>query len=235
LYEKSLGMKRTRAEEFFDGECGAADVATALNDLRHINSWFGGNATSEAMIEQVAEQRGAPKLSLLEAASGSGEVTAAAKARLAPRGLDLEVTLLDRAWSHLYGNGNGHHRNGRRMVVGDALAIPFEDGSFDLVSCGLFAHHLSPEQLTTFVNEGLRVCRVAVLINDLVRHPLHLGLAYLSLPLYRSYITRHDAPASVRAAYTVEEMQGLLRQTHAARVEICRHRIFRMGVIAWKA
>ena len=29
-----------------------------------------------------------------------------------------------------------------------------------------------------FVDEALRVCRVAVLINDLVRHPLHLSLVY---------------------------------------------------------
>ena len=85
-----------------------------------------------------------------------------------------------------------------------------------------------------FVNEALRVCRVAVLINDLVRHPLHLSLVYAGMPLYRSRLTRHDAPASVRQAYTVEEMQSLLAQTSAARVEIHRHYLFRMGVVAWK-
>ncbi len=73
-----------------------------------------------------------------------------------------------------------------------------------------------------------------MLINDLVRHPLHLSLVYAGLPLYRSRLTRHDAPASVRQAYTPEEMQTLLAQTRAARVEIHRHYLFRMGVIAWK-
>jgi len=47
-------------------------------------------------------------------------------------------------------------------------------------------------------------------------------------------LTRHDAPASVRAAYTPEEMRGLIAQTAAARVEILRHYLFRMGVIVWK-
>ena len=55
-------------------------------------------------------------------------------------------------------------------MAGDALALPFRDASFDLVSCNLFAHHLSPQELVRFVDEALRVCRVAVLINDLVRH-----------------------------------------------------------------
>ena len=121
-----------------------------------------------------------------------------------------------------------------RAVAGDALALPFRSATFDLVSCTLFAHHLSPQELVQFVNEALRVCRVAVLINDLVRHPLHLSLVYAGMPLYRSRLTRHDAPASVRQAYTVEEMQSLLAQTSAARVEIHRHYLFRMGVIAWK-
>ncbi len=85
-----------------------------------------------------------------------------------------------------------------------------------------------------FVNDGLRVCRAAVLINDLVRHPLHLSLVYAGLPLYSSRLTRHDAPASVRQAYTPGEMQALLAQTSASRTEIHRHYLFRVGVIAWK-
>ena len=121
-----------------------------------------------------------------------------------------------------------------RAVTGDALALPFGDGTFDLVSCNLFAHHLSPREVVAFVNEALRVCRSAVLINDLVRGALHLSLVYAGLPLYRSRLTRHDAPASVRQAYTPEEMRAMLEQTRAARVEVHRHYLFRMGVIAWK-
>jgi hypothetical protein len=85
-----------------------------------------------------------------------------------------------------------------------------------------------------FVDEGLRVCRVALLINDLVRHPLHLALVYAGLPLYRSRLTRHDAPASVRQAYTPEELRELLARTAAAKIEISRHFLFRMGVVVWK-
>ena len=84
------------------------------------------------------------------------------------------------------------------------------------------------------VIEGLRVCRRAVLINDLVRHPLHLALVYAGLPLYRSRLTRHDAPASVRQSYTPEEMHALLEQTGASDIEMQRHFLFRMGVVVWK-
>jgi SAM-dependent methyltransferase len=220
-------MKRVATTELLDIDSGTpAEITGSLDDLRNINCWFGGIATTEEMIRRVARETSLSSLSLLEVGAGSGYVPKAASERLQSQGLKLQVTLLDRAQSHLNG--------GSRAVAGDALALPFRDASFDLVSCNLFAHHLSPDEFVQFVNEALRVCRVAVLINDLVRSPLHLSLVYAGLPLYRSRITRHDAPASVRQAYTPEEMEAVLAQTKASRTEILRHYLFRVGVIAWR-
>jgi ubiquinone/menaquinone biosynthesis C-methylase UbiE len=220
-------MKRVAIAELLDTDSGTpAEVAAAIGDLRFINRWFGGVATTEDMVGRVARETNRSSLSLLEVAAGSGYVPETARQRLQPRGLHLQVTLLDRAASHL--------SSASQALAGDALALPFRDASFDVLSCTLFAHHLSPQELVRFVDEALRVCRVAVLINDLVRHSLHLSLVYAGMPLYRSRLTRHDAPASVHQAYTPEDMQALLSQSRAARVEIHRHYLFRMGVIVWK-
>jgi hypothetical protein len=73
-----------------------------------------------------------------------------------------------------------------------------------------------------------------VLINDLIRSRLHLLLVYLGLPLFRSRITWHDAPASVRRAYTCDEMRVLLADVGAREVQVSRHYLFRMGVLLWK-
>jgi SAM-dependent methyltransferase len=226
-------MKRAIIAELLDSDSGTpAEIVTALADLRRINRWFGGIATTQSMIEYVAENLAVRSLSLLEVAAGCGYVPEVTRQRLEKRGLRLEITLLDRAPSHL---SNGYRVRGDRAVVGDALALPFPDASVDLVACNLFAHHLEPKQLLRFIHEALRVCRIALLINDLVRHGLHLALVYAGFPLYRSRLTRHDAPASVRQAYTPDEMRILLGRTTAARVEIQRHYLFRMGVIVWKS
>ena len=231
-------MKRVATLELLDSDDGTpAEVAASLGDLRLINRWFGGARTTEHMIERVVQDGEAQNpiydrsaasvsLSLLEVASGSGYVPHAVQQRLRRKRIHLDFALLDRIPSHM--------SNGGRALVGDALALPFQDSSFDLVSSALFAHHLSPDLLVHFVNESLRVCRKAVLINDLIRHPLHLTLVYCGFPLYRSRLTRNDAPASVRQAYTQEEMQHMLRQTNAAHVEIHSYYLYRMGVIAWK-
>jgi len=222
-------MKRVAISELLDTDSGTpAEIASSLSDLRRINRWFGGLATTQALIEHVSTRLGSRSLSLLEVAAGPSQVPEIVRARLQKRQIEIKVTLLDRAASHLRSS------NGSEAVVGDALALPFANASFDLVGSCLFVHHLAPREVVQFVNEGLRVCRVAVLINDLIRHPTHLALVQAGQLLYRSRITRHDAPASVRQAYTPDEMLDLLRQSNAARTEMSRHFLFRMGVVIWK-
>ncbi len=220
-------MRRVVIPELLDTDAGTpAEIRGSLRDLRFFNARFGGVRTTSYLIGQVARQAGARSLSLLEVAAGSGYVADRTRSRLRRQGIELNPVLLDRSPAHLNGSGSA--------VAAHALALPFADASFDLVGCNLFVHHLEPEEVIRFVREGLRVCRRAVLINDLIRHPVHLFLVYAGLPLYRSRLTRHDAPASVRRAYTVEEMQAMLAPAGAARLEFSRHYLFRMGVILWK-
>ncbi|HZR55914.1 MAG TPA: methyltransferase domain-containing protein [Terriglobales bacterium] len=227
-------MKRKTIPELLDTDSGSfEEVASSLRDLRHINSWFGGNATTASMLSHLAQATGKKSFSLLEVAAGSGDVSQIAKHELGKSGITLNITLLDRVRTHLE-NGHSTGRESNDTIVADALSLPFADSSFDVIHSCLFAHHLAPEQLPYFANESLRVCRTAVLINDLVRHPLHLALVYAGLPLFRSRITWHDAPASVRQAYTAREMNNILIQSDASKIEIQSHYLFRMGVVLWK-
>jgi ubiquinone/menaquinone biosynthesis C-methylase UbiE len=227
-------MQRVDAPEILDSDaCSPADVEATLLDLGRVNRWFGGVATTQKMVERAARASGAKHFSLLEVAAGSGEVPEIVRERLTRRGITLEVTLLDRARSHL---PLGNHAAGNHSVVGDAVALPFGNGTFDLVSCSLFAHHLNVQQLAQFVREGLRVSRQAVLINDLVRHPVHLALAYAGYPIMRSRVAWLDGLTSVRRAYVPDEIRSVIVSALSpeARVEISRSYLFRMGVIVWK-
>jgi ubiquinone/menaquinone biosynthesis C-methylase UbiE len=221
-------MQRVATAEILDSpDCPPQEVERSLHDLNRINRWFGGVSTTRAMIERVASATGKKHFSLLEVAAGHGEVPRAAAAQLAHKGISLEITDLDRMNSHLQ---RGHH-----ALVADALVLPFRNDSFDLVSCSLFAHHLEPDELARFSQEALRVSRTAVLINDLVRHPLHLALVYAGWPLMRSHVSRVDGVASVRRAYLPEEIRKILANGQFNRkIDISRHYLFRMGVMVWK-
>jgi len=223
-------MLRVSTPEILDSaNCPPAEIEASLRDLCRMNRWFGGVATTRSMIERVTTATGQTHFSLLEVAAGLGEVPRSAGRQLASKGITLDITDLDLVPSHL--------RREHRAVVANALALPFRHRSFDLVSCNLFAHHLNPTAITQFVAEASRVCRVAVLINDLIRHPLHLALVYAGFPLMRSYVSRSDGVASVRGAYVPEEMRQMLANSFEGgrKMEISRHYLFRMGVIVWKS
>lgn len=218
-------MRRTITSELLDVDAGTpAEVAASLADLRLINRWFGGSSTTFRMLRRVANRTGARELSLLDVAGATGDIAHYAQARLLRLGVRLEVTLLDRAPTHLASEFPA--------VAGDALRLPFADGSFDLVASSMLVHHLAPEEVARFTDEARRVCRTAVLINDLRRSALHLAAVYAGFPLYRSRLTRHDAPASVRQAYTVGELKELLGR--GAPLEIEKSYFFRVGAILWK-
>jgi hypothetical protein len=220
-------MKRIPCNELLDTDAGTPqEIAASLNDLRNINRWFGGIHTTESLLKKVAQASESRRLSMLEVASGSGEVPKEVRQRMQRYGLKLDVTVSDRSELHL--------DHCFPAVAADVLSLPFADNSFDVVSSTLFIHHLAPEHVVACVQENLRVCRIAVLINDVVRHRLHLMLVYSGLPLFRSRLTHHDAPASVRQAYTIDEMRGMLSQVRGGSVEISRHFLFRMGAIVWK-
>jgi Methyltransferase domain len=220
-------MKRLVVPELLDSDSGTPrEVKDSLVDLRMFNRRFGGVRAMAALLREVAERSGLKAMDWLDVAGGAGDVATLTRESLGRRGLAVRPTVLDRALTHL----NGANLN----VCGDALALPFRSGSFDVVGSSLFVHHLEPEELTQFAAEGLRVARYAFVINDLIRHPLHLALALAGRPIYRSRLTRHDAPASVRRAYTVDEIGRILQGTGAAQISIRTFYLYRVGVIVWK-
>jgi ubiquinone/menaquinone biosynthesis C-methylase UbiE len=246
-------MRRVVIPELLDCDAGSPEeVSASLADLRRINRWFGGIAASVAMMRSILPALSGKRFSVLDVGAASGDIALAAECALSPEGIAVDVTLVDRCPGHFGYRNSGlgfqdhQHPPGPsksqirnlnsqvpfRRVAADALALPFADSSFDAVACALFVHHLEPEQFAVFIAEALRVCRLAVLINDLRRSAISLALTRAAMPLFRSRLTRHDAPASVRRAYTLGEMKALLSACH--RVEIRRHYLFRMGAIVWK-
>ena len=200
-----------------------------MRDLRWFNRWFGGISTTRNILREASQQTGNNTITVLDVGAGDGFVADTMRREFESSGMSLRFTLLDRCPSHLPLNGSVP------KVAGEALNLPFANASFDFVSCSLFLHHLAPQEVVAFGREALRVCRHAVLVQDLIRNPVHLAFAYAGLPLYRSRITRNDAPASVWQAYTVKEMVSFFREAGAEDIQARQYFFYRMGIIARKA
>jgi ubiquinone/menaquinone biosynthesis C-methylase UbiE len=233
-------VKRISTPEYLGANGGftAAEVDASLADLRMFNRWFGGTRVMRRTMQRVARQAGCRKLRWLDVAGASGDVARSLAQSFGKDGIELQTTVLDRALEHLRANretpplgqtkANGW---GTQAIQGDALALPFADESFDVVGTSLLIHDLEPAEVQKFMREAMRVARVAVVINELRRSRTHLVLAYAGMPLY-SRITRHDAIASVKKAYTASEIREMIGGKWP--VEIERFYLCRMGVVVWK-
>jgi SAM-dependent methyltransferase len=246
-----LGFARKAGEEWLDEDGGSAEeVRSALRSLRVVNRWFGGESTHRWLLERAVRGSGlavaGKELEVLEVAAGRATALAAAGLALRRQGVRVKATLLDRQASHLPKDGDGAEGGAAwpkeleppKLVQGDALRMPLEDGSVDVVSCCLFCHHLGPEEVVRFCREAVRVARVAVVINDLERTRVHYGLARLFSLVDPSRLSRHDGPVSVRQAYSRGELRGLLEEAvrgmgRGMRVEVERRYLFRLAATVW--
>src|SRR6058998_2005498 len=106
-------MRRIATAEWLDTDSGTADeISASLADLRRVNRWFGGVSTTEWMLRRVARELGKASLSVLEVASGPGDVPQICKRRLERGG----VRLRSRCWIEL--------RHTYAMDTGPSLAMP---------------------------------------------------------------------------------------------------------------
>jgi ubiquinone/menaquinone biosynthesis C-methylase UbiE len=102
-----------------------------------------------------------------------------------------------------------------RYAVGDAAALPFADGAFDLVTCRIAAHHFA--EPAAAVREIRRVLRAAgtLLLQDILGHDDGEANAFI-----REVETRRD-PSHVKA-YRLAEWRAFLR---AAGLTVMEHTV----------
>ena len=94
-----------------------------------------------------------------------------------------------------------------RIVRGDALQLPFPDGSFDVVTASLFLHHFKHDQIVQLLASFRALARRAVLINDLRRHLVPWGfISVVSRALGWHGMVVHDGPLSVLRGFVPDEL-----------------------------
>lgn len=123
---------------------------------------------------------------------------------------------------------------GPTLVRGDALDLPFRDGTFDVVTCTLTLHHFDEAGGRALLAEAARVSRAMILVSDLERCvPAWLGARLLAATWWRgNRLTRHDGPLSVRRSFTPDELEGLGREAGLEDVRVHRHIPFRLVLAA---
>jgi SAM-dependent methyltransferase len=226
-------MRRITSDELLDDDLGTPqEIARSFDDLWRINRWLGGVSSSLRLLESFFRRTGAHSVRILDVGSGDARLAWRLRAVLLRRGWSTEFCVLDRRFSHL---AIGRPSTSCLLpVVAEVFALPFPERSFHVVMCNLFFHHFSGERARELLRGLAAVASEAVLINDLERHLLPYLFIRGAYPFARSRVTRHDAPASVRQAYTRDELRALATSAGFRNFEIERLAPFRLGMTLWK-
>jgi SAM-dependent methyltransferase len=206
-----LTPARRRGVEFLDDPSLDAAIATrSLRDVARANLLFGGRRAVLAELSRhfgAARARGQGALSLLDVGTGLGDIPRAARCAATQHGLALDTIGLEVTPALAAASRVG----AQRAVAGDARALPFPDGSVDLVTCSQLLHHLDGDDAVALLRELTRVARLGVIVSDLRRSWLAVGLLWaVSFPLGFHPVSRHDGMVSILRGFTAPELSGLV-------------------------
>jgi len=182
----------------------------ALRGLGRINRISRTASSIWPVIPELATNLDRP-LRVLDLATGGGDVPIALARGARRAGLALDIIGCDvspAAIDHACEQARRHDVAVDFIPI-DVLRDPLPR-DYDLLTCGLFLHHLSRDEVTEVLGRMAGAAGRCVLVSDLLRGAIGMLLAAVAPRLLtRSRIVHVDAVKSVRAAFTLDEARRL--------------------------
>lgn len=231
----SLRTREMRPELMDRPDAPPAELRRSLADLRAVNRWLGGTAALLRLLRPMLPAVPERPVRVIDVATGSGDIPVALARWAARRGERLVITATD---LHQETLGAARAQTAEHpeitVVAGDALRLPFEDGSFHIATCCTALHHFAEDDAVEVLREMRRVASYGIVVIDLRRSRAAMfGARLLASTLWRSHpITRHDGPASVRGAFTAAELHALARRAGIERPVVRSHSLIRVSLTA---
>jgi 2-polyprenyl-3-methyl-5-hydroxy-6-metoxy-1,4-benzoquinol methylase len=188
-----------------------AEHRKALCALARLNRISHADRLLWEPIARLAMVPGHPPLRILDIATGSGDLPLALAAHAHKAGIHLSIAGCDVSATALEEARRRAAAAGQEMefLRCDVLEGEVPSG-YDVITCSLFMHHLTEEQVVDVLYRMRCAAQRMVLVSDLRRCLAgYLLAAYASSFFTRSRIAQVDARKSVRAAFTPDEFAAL--------------------------
>jgi ubiquinone/menaquinone biosynthesis C-methylase UbiE len=223
----------TRLELLDDTDLDSDELNDNLRDIRRVNRYFGGVSATLIPFASLANRVETDQVTVLDLGTGSADIPVAISSwaisnQRAVRIIasDVSSTILAQAAQQLGANPS------ISLAQLDARQVPFADKSIDIVLCSLALHHFDPPEAVKVLSEMNRVARVGWILNDLVRSQIGFAITWFASRLTtRNRLTQHDAPLSIKRAYTPAELEEFLQNQSISGVDIDRSPWFRMVAV----
>lgn len=233
-------MQRINQKEIMD-DVTITDhrIVRALDELRIVNKFLGGNHVSAEGVTSLAgdltrahwmkaEMPHTAPTTILDIGSGGSDALNRLAARGGVRIISLDLNTGVCAYVHT-------HDRTAEVICGNALTLPVRHHSVDIVHASLFLHHLTETEIEHLLRQSLCICRLGIVINDLRRSfAAYAGIWLLTRLFGASPMVRHDGPLSVRRGFSRRDLSAILDRLPAASYSIHRRWAFRWLVVVRK-
>lgn len=182
----------------------------ALRGLARLNWISNSSGILWPSVVELSSRLGRT-ISILDLATGGGDVPIGLWQRARRASVNVELCGLDISSRAVEVAAARAARQGAKIRFDqhDVLQADLPSG-FDMIVCSLFMHHLSREEAIELLINMSAAAGHRVLVNDLVRGRQEFVLASAAARLLTlSSVVWFDAPRSVRAAFTLQEMREL--------------------------
>jgi len=216
--------RRLVAKELIDSDISDKELLHgSFRDIAFVNQYFGGISPVREAILALRPQ------SVLDVGCGFADLPRAIARDARKNMLKIQITCLDSNPDILdLARQRSADYAELLFVLARGEALPFPARSFDAGCCTLALHHCEPEAAVGLLRELRRVTRHPM-IADLRRcYGGLLGAYAFSRLLSHNRLTRHDAPMSVRRAYTPLEALELAREAGWRKPSVRTTPFFRM-------
>jgi SAM-dependent methyltransferase len=216
-------MKRSYAKEMMDLPGQPRELLEDdLRNLRIINRLLGNYRNVVRGLNRLVDAQEIHRFSLLDVGTGSGDIPTVIARWAGRNGVAVRISALEPE-PVTVALATSQTRNFPEISVvrGDGMAPPFHPASFDFVLASQLLHHFSEEQIVRLLRIWSPLARRAIIVSDLMRHPLaYYGIRLLTKCFTRNAMTRTDAPLSVARAFTLAEWRALLREADVGPFQI---------------
>jgi SAM-dependent methyltransferase len=206
---KSLAERSLEEEQMDAEELSAAEYTAIIGDLAKANRWTLAARPTLSFIDRATKGR---PFRLLDVGFGYGDMLRRIARWAEKNGQSCELVGVDlNPRSEPAARAATPPHMPIRYATGDYLQLAGE--RWDLIVSSLVAHHMTHEQLVTFLRFMDARAEIGWLVNDLHRHRLpHLGYPMLARLMRWHPTVRADGTLSIARSYRPAEWPPILEE-----------------------
>lgn len=215
--------QRSFEKEIMDNlDCSGPVLEQTLRELKTINRWLGGNDVTNKGLNRLMRDFPQKEYSIVDIGCGGGDMIEVMQAWAKKKQILAHFTGVD---------ANGHtielakkrqrHLKGIEWRVANVFDVAFLEEQVDIVTCTLFTHHFTDEELIQLFLVLKKKARLGFVINDLHRHPIaYYSIRWLTGWFSKSPMVQHDAALSILRSFTRKEWNLILKQAGLTKFHI---------------